>query len=219
MGIRNEQTGTEELIKDGLYLWAALYADPETEHLSKTVRQAIDQLKRADLLTREAEEVAVEKAALLERAEYVHDDLHRQAELDVLKSVKKNRKSDGYRSVYPHGLSSLIALSGKEQEREVEAMVKNLEVKYPELAKQYKKDLLDLAKKASQSEDAWLTAQAKAEQAFQDERLQRATLVRVMQRTEGALLSLFPGDRARVRSYFRDLKRPRREAPKSPPTP
>lgn len=222
MAIRGEQTGTEELIKDGLFLWAALLSDPETEHLAKPVRQSIDQLRSADLATRSAEEAVVEKSALLERSEYLHDDLQRECELDVLKSVKKNRQADGYRSVYPSGLSGLIVLSGKEQERAVEGMLKALDVEHPTLAKQYKKTLADLAKKATQSEADWEAAEAKAAQAFQSERLSRAGLVRSMQRTEGALLTLFPGDRGRVRSYFRDHKRARREGPEAPtpaPTP
>ena len=222
MAIRGEQTGTEELIKDRLFHWAALLGDPETEQLAKPVRQAIDLLKTADQATRAAEETAVEKAALLERGEYLHDSLQRECELDVLKRAKKNRQADGYRSVYPGGLSSLIMLFGKEQERAVEGMLKALEVEYPDLAKQYKKSLAELAKKATQAEEEWEAAEAKAGQAFQSDRLQRAGLVRVMQRSEGALLSLFPGDRARVRSYFRDFKRGRRpdaETPAPSPAP
>ena len=222
MAIRGEQTGTEELIKDGLFHWSALLGDPETEQLAKPVRQAIDLLKTADQATRASEETAVEKAALLERGEYLHDSLQRECELDVLKRAKKNRQSDGYRSVYPSGLSSLIMLFGKEQERAVEGMLKALEVEYPDLAKQYKKSLAELAKKATQAEEEWEAAEAKAGQAFQSERLQRTGLVRVMQRSEGALLSLFPGDRARVRSYFRDHKRGRRpdaEIPAPSPAP
>lgn len=216
MGIRSEQTGSEELIKDGLYLWAAVLSDPETEHLQKPVRQGIDGLKVADQATRGAEEVAIEKAAHCERAEYVHDGLQRECELDVQKRTKKDRKAEGYRRVYPSGLSGLIQLSGKEQERAVEGMLKALEIEHPDLAKQYKKDLAELARKAAQAEEERDAAEAKAAQAFQSERLARANLVRVMQRTEGALRSLFPGDRARVRSYFRDVKRPRRDDPPAP---
>lgn len=220
MAIRGEQTGTEELIKDGLFHWAALLSDPETEHLAKPVRQAIDLLKTADQATRGAEESVVEKSALLDRAEYLHDDLHRECELDVLKKVKKNRASDGYRSVYPSGLSGLIMLLGKEQERAVLGMLKALEVEHPELAKQYKKGLAERAKAAALAEQEWEAAEARAGQAFQSERLLRAGLVRVLRRSEGALLSLFPGDRARVRSYFRDSKRGRRPDPELPaPTP
>src|SRR4051794_554806 len=102
MAIRSEQTGTEELIRDGLFLWAAVLGDPDTETLAPPIRAAIDLLKAADQTTRSAEELAVEKAALLERAEYLHDNLQRECELDVLKSVKKNRQADAYRSVYPH---------------------------------------------------------------------------------------------------------------------
>lgn len=217
MGIRGERTGSEELIKDGLFLWAAVLGDPETEHLGKPVRQGIDGLKVADQATRGAEEAEIEKAAHLERAEYLHDALQRECELDVLKRTKKDRKAEGYRRVYPSGLSGLIQLGGKEQERAVEGMLKALEIEHPELAKQYKKDLAELARKAAQAEEEWQAAEAKAEQAFQGERLARAGLVRVMQRTEGALLALFPGDRARVRSYFRDTKRPRREDPAPAP--
>lgn len=216
MAIRGEQTGTDELIKDGLFLWAALLADPETEHLQKPLRQGIDGLKTADQATRAAEEAEVEKASLLERAEYLHDGLQRECELDVLKRTKKNRKAEGYRRVYPVGLSGLISLSGKEQERAVEGMLKALEIEHPELAKQYKKDLAELAAKATQAEEAWQAAEARAAQAFQSERVARALLVRTMQRSEGALLSLFPGDRARVRSYFRAYKRSRRDEPEAP---
>ena len=217
MAIRSEQTGTEELIKDGLFLWASLLSDPETEPLAKSVRQEVDKLKAADQDTRAAEEAQTAKWALLQRAEFAHDDLQRECELDVFKAVKKNRKADEYRSLYPSGFSALIQLSGKEQERAVAGMLKGLEAHHPELAKQYKKSLAELARKATVAEEEWEAAEAKAGQAFQSERLQRAGLVRVMQRSEGALTSLFPGDRTRVRSYFRDTKRPRREDPAPAP--
>ena len=217
MAIRGERTGSGELRKDALFLWAGLLSGPETEPLAKPVRQGIDGLKAADQATCDAEELAIEKSALLERAEYVHDNLHRELELDVLKSVKKKRDDAGYRSVYPHGLSALIALSGKEQERAVTNMLQALEENHPELSKQYKQPLSELARNATLAEEAWADAESKAGQAFQTERLQRANLVRIMQRTEGALSALFPGDRSRVRSYFRDFRRTRREDPATPP--
>lgn len=216
MAIRSEQTGTEELIKDGLFLWASLESDPETEPLAKVVRQEIDKLKAADLVTREAEETQTAKWALLQRAEFAHDELQRECELDVFKSVKKDRKAPEYRAVYPGGLSALIQLSGKEQERAVTGMLKGLDAHHPELAKQYKKDLSALSRKATQAEDEWGKAQAQATQAFQSERLSRAGLVRTMQRTEGSLLTQFPGDRARVRSYFRAHRRSEEAAPAEP---
>ncbi len=216
MAIRSEQTGTEELIKDGLFLWASLLSDPETEPLAKSVRQEVDKLKAADQDTRAAEEAQTAKWALLQRAEFAHDDLQRECELDVFKAVKKNRKADEYRSLYPSGFSALIQLSGKEQERAVAGMLKGLEAHHPELAKQYKKELSALARKATQAEDDWDKAQAQAAQAFKDERLARSGLVRAMQRTEGSLLAQFPGNRTRVRSYFRDHRRTRDSEPAEP---
>ena len=213
MAIRSEQTGTEELIKDGLFLWASLLSDPETEPLAKAVRQEIDKLKTADLETREAEEAQTAKWAQLQRAEFGHDDLQRECELDVFKAVKKDRKADAYRSLYPDGLSALVQLSGKEQERAVQGMLKGLLAHHPDLAKQYQKELSALARKATQAEDDWAKAQALAAQAFQGERLARSRLVRAMQRTEGSLLAQFPGNRTRVRSYFRDHRRTRDSEP------
>lgn len=219
MAIRGEQTGTQELRRDGLFLWASLLSDPATAHLAKPVRQAADNLMTSEQATRAAEKAEIEKWAHLQRAEFEHDDLQRECELDVFKAVKKNRKADGYRSVYPSGLSDLIQRTGKEQQLAVEGMLKGLEAHHPELGKRYKKELTELSRKATQAEQEWEAAESRAAQAFQAERLARARLVRTMQRTAGALLTLFPGDWSRVRSYFRDRRRTRDDAPAVTPAP
>lgn len=217
MAIRSELTSTDELTKDALFTWAAVLAEPETAHLAKAIRQDIDGLKTADAKTRDAEEAEIEKEAMAARSEYLHDSLQRECELDVLKACKKDRHGPGYRAVFPHSFSGLIQLRGQEQERAVQAQVQGLAVEHPALAKQYKDRLLDLAHKATVAETAFLQAEAAAAAAFASERLARAQLVRTLQRTEGALTALFPGDRSHVRTFFRPRRTPKPTP--QPPTP
>lgn len=201
--IRGERTGTENLLRDGRYHYAALLADPETSHLAPLTKPRIDSLKQAATLTEDAELFRLEKQALYARAEYLHDNLQRECELDIYKSVKKNRQAPSYRKVYPQGFSALIAQSGAEQERSVKTMLKGLVAHFPTVAKKYGKDLEKLAAEASAAETALKEAEAEVGRLFVAEQLERGELFRQMRRNEGSLLSLFPDDRARVRLYFR----------------
>lgn len=217
--IRSEDTSTAEVLRDGRYHHSALLADPEAAHLAAPIKQRIETLVKARTETEAADAVRQEKQALRDRAEYLHDDLHRACELEVLGLVKKNRAATAYRQTYRQGFSGLIALSGEEQEREVKEMVKGLEAAFPDLGKKYKKDLLKRAADAAAAARALAEAETGAAHAFAAEVLCRGELARQMRRNEGALLSLFPDDKALVRLYFRNRRRPAKDEPTPAPSP
>ena len=216
--IRNERTGTEELLRDGRYHYAALLADPESAHLAQAVKKRLDALAQAAQDATDAEFLRIQQQAMLDRAEYLHDSLQRTLELFVLGAVRKNRRAPAYAEVYPEGLSSLVALVGEEQERSVTRLLQKLAVHHPELHKKYAKELAKLAADAATAEKALNQATAAEDHAFLDELSARGELSRQLRRDEGALISLFPDDRTRVRLYYRTKSR-RPEAPAEDPAP
>lgn len=207
--IRDEKTSTPELLRDARYHYAALLADPDSEHLAPAVKRRIEDLSTARATTQDAEFVRLEKQALCDRAEYLHDNLHRDCEIEVLAAVKKNRTVPGYRTIYPQGFSALIALSGEEQEHAVTNMLKGLAQMQPAIAKRYEKDLAKLAAAATKAEKDRSKAESEAEHLFSAEVLARTELFRQLRRNEGALLALFPDEKARLRLYFRSQSRRR----------
>jgi hypothetical protein len=122
-------------------------------------------------------------------------------------AVVRDRALPGYRTVYIGGFSALVALTGEEQEREVVKMCGAMETAHPELAKKHKKNLLKLAADATADEKALNQADTDAVHAFAAEVQARAALIAQLQRNEGALISLFPQDKACIRLYYRDGRR------------
>ncbi len=207
----SEERSTEEIVRDARYHHTALLADPHTQHLAAAVKLRIEALRKAAELADSADGVRLEKQALRNRAEFAHDDVQRACELEIFASVRKDRSLPPYRDVYPGGFSGLIALQGAEQEREVVKMCEALSSHHPELAKKYKKDLLKLAAEATAAESALRQADTDASHAFVAEVRARGELLEQLRRNEGALISLFPGDKARIRLYYRDRRRPKKE--------
>lgn len=217
--IRDENTGTEELLRDARYHYAALLADPETAHLAPSVKRQMDALQAAEADSQAAELASLEKQALWNRAEYLHDTRQRVVELMVQGAVSKNRRAPAYAELYPHGLSDVVALSGEEQERRVGQLVSKLAAHHPDLHKKYGKELEKLAQEATAAEKAQRQAESAAEHAYLDVRAARGELSRQLRRNEGALITLFPGDRARIRLYYRRTPKPRPADPSPEPPP
>lgn len=217
--IRDENTGTEELLRDARYHYAALLADPETAHLAPGVKKQMDALQRAEAQSQAADLLSLEKQALWNRAEYLHDQRERVLELSVQGAVGKNRRAPGYSELYPHGLSDVVALSGEEQERRVSQLISKLAQHHPELHKKVGKELEKLAQEATAAEKAQREAESAAEHAYLDVRAARGELSRQLRRNEGALISLFPGDRSRIRLYYRRTPKARPEEPSPAPEP
>src|SRR5262249_30431309 len=135
--IRDEHSSSDRLLRDARYHYSALLADPDTAHLASAAKTRLDAVRAAQQATEDAEMVRLEKQALFDHAEYLHDGRQRMCELEVLQAVKKNRSALAYREVYPKGLSALIALSGAEQETSVKNMVIGLRKAHPGVYKRY----------------------------------------------------------------------------------
>jgi hypothetical protein len=207
MGIRDERTATNEILRDARYHQAAVMADPGTAHLAKTIRDAREALKKARELREEADELRTEKLAVLLRTDYDLDEQLALAELALLAHVKKDRAAPAYRAVFPKGLSPIVGLRGEEEAREVKALLAPLKKHAPTIEQQYGKELRRLADESVAVENEWAEAETAAARAFADELRARTDLVRRLQKNEGALVMLYPGDRRRVRSFFRQTKR------------
>ena len=203
MAIRDEESGSAELRRDARFHGAALIEDERTEPLEAAVQALVAVLSKATIATEAAVDARIIGLARLTRADFELDELLRQLELDLLKAVSKNRKDPLYRAVLPNGLSTVIALRGAAQSEAIDTIVKALDKRAPALAKEYSKELLRLAKLAVDAEKAWKKAETNASAVFGEEVLARLDLVRQLQKNEGALLSLFPGQRRRVRSFYR----------------
>jgi len=86
-------------------------------------------------------------------------------------------------------------------------MAGNLARHFPDIAARHKATLLVEADATTAAEKVWKQAEADAEAAKEAEYLARRDLVRKLQKNEGTLQALFPGDKRRVRSYFRPQRR------------
>lgn len=214
--ILSEERSTQEIVRDARYHHAALLADPDTQHLAPAVKQRIDALLKAQAQSDAADSLRQEKQALRNRAEYVHDDAQRACELEIFAQVRKERSLPAYSNVYRLGFSGLIALAGAEQEREVVKMCESLATEHPELAKKYSKNLLKLAAEATAAEKTLLQADTDATHAFSAEVRGRVALNEQLRRNEGALISLFPTDKARVRLYYRTRRRTKKDGAPTP---
>lgn len=207
MGIRDEESASSELKRDAVFHSAALTADKATDHLTAGVTAVVAGLNAAVSAAEAAETQRVVALARLSRADFELDELLRQLELDLQKETNKNRKDPLFRAVLPNGLSAVLTLRGSEQHEEVERIVKVLDKRSVGLGKVYSKELLRLSKASVDAETAWKRAATAATAAFGEEVLARTELVRQLQKNEGALLSLFPGQRRRVRSFYRPTRR------------
>lgn len=218
MTIRNESTSSHELLLDARYHLAALLSDPEAESLAPLTRKSIQTLRDAWSAADTQEGERIERQALYDRADLVLDKRTRQLDLEVLALVGGQRGDERYRQIFPRGASVIIAMRGAEEAAALESVLSALQSSQPALFKRHEAELRKLAQAASEAEKALLKAEAAADQAFTTELAARRALVRQLQKNEGALRSLFPGDRAAVRSFFRSTKR-RAEAVEEGPEP
>lgn len=218
MAIQGERTGIDELIRDGLYHLAALSSDPNTHTLAAAVKASIDKLRKARSDAEQRQDAQLLSQAVVDRAEYEVDLLIRQSELEALADTAKNRQDPRYRAAFPDGLTELVSKWGGEQARAVRSYRKQLDTHFPQLAKKYGKDLDQKAQATEDAERKWIDAQNEATQAAAQVAQAKADLVRTLRKSEAALLGLFPGQKAKVRTFFRQ-KRARAAAEVSPPSP
>lgn len=207
MSIRDESTSTNEILRDARFHRAALMASAETRDLADGVSKAMDEVKKRRNASEDAEEKRVDSLAQLIRVDFDLDDELRGMELEVLAAVSKNRSDAGYKAVFPKGLSALVGLRGDEEAREVRAVVPKLKEHFPKVHAARAKSLEKLAAASVDAEKAWQDAETQAAHVFADEVIARTQLVRQLQKNEGALVALFPGQKGRVRSYFRPTRR------------
>ena len=214
MAIKNERSGTGALAKDGLYHYAALLANPETAALAATPKKAVDNLRKQRDAAEKADDAAITAGAVLDRCEFELDLLLRRSELEVLGAVDKKREALDYRAVLPNGFMALVNLTGAEQAREAQDYQTALAKTFPEISKKYGKALSSGAEALDSAETAWKEAVSEQARANADEVMARAELTRTLRKSEATLMGMFPGDRARVRSYFRKTRKS--EAPEEP---
>lgn len=206
MARRDETYGTVEIERDLRYHQAASTSHPETEHLVPVI-QGCETRLRGKRQAREDKELArmVARAQLV-RVDFDVNELIREVELGVQAEVKKNREDPRYKACFPKGLS-LIALKGKEEADELALLAKGLKQHFPSLWAEHGAKIEELAKKTVAAEEAAMAADREVEVAWMEERLARKEAVTQLRRNEGALIAQFPGDRAKVRSFFRQLPR------------
>jgi hypothetical protein len=219
MAILDDRSGTETVLDAARFLLGTLSGRRETLPLRDAVRELLRPLKDAHGAAEDAREAAVEKYGALVGADLDLDQRLRALELDLLRLVQKSRRDARYSSVFPKGLAKVLALRGAAEEREVKAVLQALRRVAPDLAESYG-DLAELAVAATAAEREWLDAQTATSRLFTEEVVARLKLVRQIQKTEGALIALYPGQRARVRAFFRPARRaPKAKAAATPPSP
>ncbi len=206
MAIRDENSSSEELLRDSRYHRKALASDPHTSQFS-TALQPAEKLLRAAQAARQAnEDQRADELAVLIRTDYELDERLRTAELDVLKAVDRNRESEVYKAVFPKGLAAITAMRGEEGARAAQAVAVVMRRHLPAVAEAYAAELEKLAAATLQAEQAWKVADAAVQTAFEEERSARRELVKRLRQNEGVLISLFPGKRSLVRTFFRPTR-------------
>ena len=207
MAIRDESSSTTELLRDSRYHRAALTSDPQTVDLAAPVKKVAALLKSRRDEHDEAEDLRAEHLAILIRTDLELDEKLRVVELETLAAVGKNRQDPRYQATFSRGLSYVIALRGTDEALEVRAIHKALAGHLPELAKRHGKALEALAANTEVAEAKWRQSVIEAGAAAVAEQLARGELVLQLRKNEGALLSIYPGDKRRVRSFFRTVRR------------
>jgi len=219
MAIRTESTSTGELLLDARYHVAALLSDPQAEGLAAPVKAAVTTLRKARNESEEKQGERIEKQAIYDRADLMVDNHVRRVDRELLTVFDGRRDHEDYRQVFPRGASAIIGLRGTEESVAIDAMLKALAAVQPELFKRHDAQLKKLAKAAVEAESELLKAESAADIAFTSELAGRRALVRQLQKNEGALLALYPGERSTVRSYFRAVKRRAAEDDAEPTAP
>lgn len=219
MSIRDENTSSQELIRDSLYHRAACTADPQTQSLSAGIKTCESALKAAVSAAEQRDEARVERQAQLDSALIQLHAALRAIELEVMLAVGKNRAALGYRAVFPKKLSGLLETRPQEAVRATAALLTALDEQHAALGKKYRKAVEPLATAVDAAHKVLEQASTDAETAFAKEVLARVELVKKLRQNEGALLMLFPGDKTRVRAFFRDSRARKVTAARTPPTP
>lgn len=205
--MRDHTSSTEMHLFDSRFHRAALLSNPETLSLADAVLGYEQGLRTARGVREEKEELEMVALAALYRIDFDYDEKIREAELAVFAKVKKKRDNPSYKRVFPKGLMAVTALRGADQQRTVSAMLTDLLAEYPEIHATYGADLTSLGDQSVQAETAYLDAVAVSAQSFGLEVAARTALVRQLYKNEGALLGLFPRQRAKVRTFFRPSKK------------
>jgi len=207
VAIRDEQTSSLELVKDARYHHAAVLRDPRAKHLAPAVKTCQVGLKGRFDARLEAEGVQIEKFALFIFTDLELDAYIRKVELEVLAAVDKIREDARYEAVLPDGLTGIVSLRGADEARAVGLLNKELARHFPDIATRHAATLTALAEATTLAEEEWKQAEVDAGQAMTHETIARRELVQQLQKNEGALMILYPGQKRRVRSYFRTLAR------------
>ena len=207
MAIQSERTGVEELVRDALYHYAAVSSDPNTQPLAAAIKASLDKLRKARSGLEQKSEAQLLAESVVDRAEYEVDLLVRQCELEALADVGKNRQDPRYRAAFPDGLTALISKWGGEQARAIRVFRKQLDEHFAQLAKKYGKDLEQKAQATEDAERKFIDAQTELGQATRQLAQAKLDLVQTLRRSEAALLGMFPGQKAKVRTYFRQKRR------------
>jgi hypothetical protein len=207
MAIRNEKASTAKILQDARFHRAAVGGHPKTLRLVERINAPYLSLKAARNATEEAEDAAMDAFARLTLADFELDEECRQSELDVLGATGKDRDAVEYRACFGLvSLGELVAMRGVEQADAVKTLVEALARQVPAVHAERGERLLALAATATTAEAAWLEAERLAGGAFANEKIERLQVVRQLQKNQGALTEIFPGNRRRVRSFYRPGK-------------
>lgn len=200
---RVDRQSSRELLRDARYHRAAVKSNPKTIGLVAAIVALIAHLAKALLHTETREDERIDLLAALELTDYELDERVRQVELAVLALVKKNRKAAAYRAVFPKGLLGIVNLRGGAEALAVGNMMTALRTHFPKVAEEHGAELEVLTRATVAAEHAWRQAEAAVAGAFAGEKNARATMIELLNKNEGTLLETFPGEKARVRRFFR----------------
>ncbi len=205
MAIRTAKAaGTAAILGDARYHLGAVTSRTDTKSHADPVRKGIATLRTRRNTAESDEEGRVEGLGALTRLDFELDRILSKLDGRLLDRVDKDRSSPLYREVVgKDGMARIIALRGKAQLLAVKALFTALAKHAPELHEEYAEETLKLAADAAAAETTYEEATTAAGRSQGEEFIARAEMVRQLQKNEGALQSMFPGQKARVRTFFR----------------
>jgi hypothetical protein len=210
-----ESAGSDVLIETyGVHLLATLGADPAATDIASAfqARQTALEAAAAGRKASEAATIAAEALALM--AEVAVEQVIRKIESRTLEAVKKRRDLDPYARLFPQNLGGALAPQGRAQITEAKRIADlilspdgtrlvGITEEIAAFAPELRAAMVILVARI----DGVELAEAAAVAAFGAELTARRQWREQYRKTEGLLTALYPTDRRRVESFFKGVKK------------
>jgi hypothetical protein len=212
MAVRALRYAPEGHLEDMAYLIAHLKADPQAAELALNVEAASAALKTQSEGWRSTHHAVVAAQTGLENVAEISHNVVRTAHDVILDDVRHNRRSPKFLTYFPRGMVAIIRSPYLDELLAVRSLAQQC-ARDPSPKVREQGDLLRAA--ADQMHDAFeRRAEARVAESvsYGQLQVQKLRAIDTCRRAGYRLAELYPDERDRVRSYFRQIYRRPREA-------